>query len=78
MTGLVCKLNFLSQFYSNSPTNIPESEDGVVDSDVLAEKAKIRSVSSYLQATQNLVVKDFTKFYGKNLAVNQICLGVDK
>lgn len=58
--------------------NIPESEDGFVDSDVQAEKNKIRTVTPYLQATNNLVVKDFTKFYGKALAVNQICVGVDK
>lgn len=58
--------------------NIPESEDGVVDSDVAAEKSKVRNVSTYLQATSNLVVKDFTKFYGNTLAVNQICLSVGK
>lgn len=50
----------------------------MIDSDVYAEKEKIRSVSSYLQATSNLVVKDFTKFYGKHLAVNQICVGIEK
>lgn len=44
----------------------------------MAEKTKIRSVTSFLQASNNLVVKDFTKYYGKMLAVNQICVGVDK
>jgi hypothetical protein len=57
---------------------MPESEDGIVDSDVMAEKTKIRSVTPYLQATSNLVVKDFTKIYGKMIAVNQICLGVNR
>jgi len=58
--------------------NIPESEDGFIDSDVFAEKSKIRSVSSYLIAKNNLVLKDFTKYYGKMLAVNQLCVGVEK
>lgn len=67
-------------FFFFSSTNIPESEDGTVDSDVLAEKSKIRSMSSssYRDATNNLIVKDFTKYYGNILAVNQICVGVDK
>lgn len=43
-----------------------------------AEKEKIRSATSHSDAANNLVVKDFTKTYGKILAVNQICLGVDK
>lgn len=57
---------------------MPESEDGFVDSDVMAEKNKVRMVAPYLQATNNLVIKDFTKFYGSYRAVNQICLGVEK
>lgn len=60
------------------PENIPESEDGVVDSDVLDEKMKVRTVTPYLQSTKNLVVKDLTKFYKKHLAVNQLCVAVDK
>lgn len=59
-------------------TNLPESEDGVIDTDVRAEKTQIRAVTPYLQATNNLVIKDLTKFYGKMLAVNQICVGVQK
>ncbi|KAJ6635436.1 Phospholipid-transporting ATPase ABCA3 [Pseudolycoriella hygida] len=59
-------------------TNIPESEDGTVDSDVMAEKNKIRSLTPYIEANNNLIVKDFTKFYGNILAVNQICVGVNK
>lgn len=61
-----------------SPTNIQESEDGTVDSDVMTEKNKIRSITSYNEATNNLIVKDFTKYYGNTLAVNQICVGVDE
>ena len=70
-------INNLIGFFQ-SPAEIPESEDGFVDSDVLAEKNRIRSVTSYLQATNNLVIKDLTKFYKKIMAVNQICLGVDR
>lgn len=59
-------------------SNITESEDGIVDSDVMAEKNKIRSITPYPHVSSSLVVKDFTKLYGKFLAVNQICVGVDK
>ncbi|CRK89801.1 CLUMA_CG003438, isoform A [Clunio marinus] len=58
--------------------DVPESEDGFVDSDVLAEKIKIRSVTDFLREKCNLLIKDFTKYYGKRLAVNQICVAVDK
>lgn len=44
----------------------------------MAEKNKIRSVTPYPQTSNSLVVKDFTKFYGNVLAVNQICVGVNK
>lgn len=57
---------------------MPESEDGTVDSDVMEEKNKIRSLTSYTGAHSNLIVKDFTKFYGNMMAVNQICVGVNK
>lgn len=63
---------------SNRPVNIPESEDGIIDSDVNNEKIKVRSVTSFLTAKNNLVLKDFTKYYGKLLAVNQICVGVER
>lgn len=61
-----------------SATNIPESEDGIVDSDVMAEKNKIRSITSISDSSNSLIIKDFTKFYGNILAVNQICVGVNK
>lgn len=60
----------------NRRKDIPESEDGTVDSDVMNEKNKIRSITAY--SDSNLIVKDFTKFYGNTLAVNQICVGVER
>lgn len=68
----------VNEEYVFRPTNISESEDGTVDSDVMAEKNKIRSITSYTEDNNNLIVKDFTKFYGSMLAVNQICVGVKK
>lgn len=59
-----------------SRKDIPESEDGTVDSDVMNEKNRIRSITAY--SDSNLIVKDFTKFYGNTLAVNQICVGVER
>lgn len=49
-----------------------------MDSDVYAEKNKIRMLSPYYIMKNNLVIKDLSKFYGKFMAVNQLCVGVDK
>lgn len=61
-----------------SPKNIPESEEGFVDSDVAVEKEKVRRYTEYISAKDNLVLKDFTKFYGNFMAVNQLCVGVGR
>ncbi|KAL7030128.1 hypothetical protein ACKWTF_006533 [Chironomus riparius] len=60
------------------PRNIPESEDGFVDSDVAVEKEKVKRYTEYISAKDNLVLKDFTKFYGNFMAVNQLCIGVGR
>lgn len=65
-------------FKPKRPENIPESEDGQVDSDVFDEKMKVRTVTPYLQSTKNLVVKDLTKFYKSHMAVNQLCISVGR
>lgn len=62
----------------SSATIRPESEDGTIDSDVMNEKNRIRSMTSYADPINNLIVKDITKIYGSILAVNQICVGVKK
>lgn len=49
-----------------------------IDSDVKAEKKRINSMSSKELQTNNLVVKNLTKYYGKFLAVNQISFGVKR
>ncbi|KAG4070234.1 hypothetical protein HA402_003924 [Bradysia odoriphaga] len=79
----VIEFRWLQNFYFklraiNRRKDIPESEDGTVDSDVMNEKNKIRSITAYADSSNNLIVKDFTKFYGNILAVNQICVGVKK
>jgi ATP-binding cassette subfamily A (ABC1) protein 3 len=45
---------------------------------VLAEKDRVRMYTQYMNAKNNLVMKDFTKFYGNFMAVNQLCVGVDR
>jgi len=69
---------FYSFRKSKTLKNIPESEDNFIDTDVYAEKEKIRTTASSLIANNNLLIKDMTKFYGKQLAVNQISVGVEK
>lgn len=42
------------------------------------EKKKLRMFGPYYIAKNNLVIKDLSKFYGNFMAVNQLCVGVDR
>lgn len=76
---MLCCGSTRKEHFFFSTTNTPDARDGgTVDSDVMAEKIKIRTITSYSEGAQHLIVKDLTKFYGKYLAVNQICVGVNK
>lgn len=48
------------------------------DSDVKEEKQKIRNATMAEISQYSLAMRDVTKFYGNFLAVNQLCLGVNK
>lgn len=52
------------------------SVDNVPDNDVVAEKQKVNSMTYLDLATNNLVLQNLSKFYGKFLAVNQISIGI--
>ncbi|XP_055711669.1 phospholipid-transporting ATPase ABCA3 isoform X3 [Phlebotomus papatasi] len=58
---------------------IPETEEegGLLDDDVRVEKERVREMSLTDIEKHNLVLKDMTKYYGKFLAVNQLCVGVE-
>lgn len=60
------------------PSNIPETEDDVMDSDVRAEKDRIQNMSQMDISHHNLVLRNVTKFYNNLRAVNQLCVGVDQ
>lgn len=60
--------------YSGPPP--PETEDEVMDSDVWAEKERIKAMGMAEIRNNNLLVKSMTKFYKNHLAVNQLCLAV--
>jgi ATP-binding cassette subfamily A (ABC1) protein 3 len=49
-----------------------------MDSDVRAEKDRIKSLSLHEIRNSNLILKDLTKFYKNYLAVNQLCVGIDE
>lgn len=57
---------------------IPHSEDGFVDDDVMNEKNKIRNILPHDIKKHNLVVKDMTKIYNNFLAVNQLSVAVEQ
>ena len=47
------------------------------DSDVLAEKQRVKGMTMREIQTTNLVIVSLSKFYGKHLAVNQLSLAVN-
>lgn len=52
-------------------------DGAVVDSDVVEEKYRVRNMNYNQIRVNNLVVRNMSKYYGKFLAVNDICVGVD-
>ncbi|XP_069685343.1 phospholipid-transporting ATPase ABCA3-like isoform X4 [Periplaneta americana] len=72
----------LMYFFQKSEVKIGtdrDTDEGGLDSDVAAEKTKMRlTEASRLMEDYDLVLKDVTKYYGKFLAVNKLCLGVKK
>lgn len=54
----------------------PESEDGFMDDDVLAEKQRVSTMPDEDIGFNNLVIRKASKFYGKFLAVNQISIAI--
>lgn len=54
------------------------TKSGEEDSDVLLEKRKIRNLTMENISSYRLVMRDVTKYYGKFLAVNNLCLGVKR
>lgn len=60
------------------PSNIPETEDDVMDSDVFNEKQRIKAMSHMEISQQNLVLRNVTKYYNDFRAVNQLCVGVEQ
>lgn len=52
----------LSLFKQQLP---PETEDGYLDDDILAEKQRVNAMSDVDIGVNNLVMKKVSKFYGK-------------
>lgn len=52
--------------------------DKNIDSDVDDENERVHKMNREEMSDHNLVLKDITKYYGKVLAVNRICLEVNK
>lgn len=52
------------------------SVDNAPDDDVIAEKQKVNAMTDLDLITNNLVLQNLSKFYGKFLAVNQISIGI--
>lgn len=58
---------------------LPSTEaGGQIDDDVNAEKRRVNAMNSDDLQTNNLALQNLSKFYGKFLAVNQICIGIKR
>jgi hypothetical protein len=58
--------------------NLQPTDEEMVDADVLEEKKKVRSAPLSFRGKSNLVVKDLTKTFKQMVAVNQICIDIEK
>lgn len=52
--------------------------EGEIDTDVDAEKKRVKQMTMADLETNNLVLQSLTKFYGSFLAVNQISIGIQR
>lgn len=53
-------------------------EDGYLDVDVHNENQRINSMANEEIANNNLVLNKVSKYYGSNLAVNQLSIGIQE
>ncbi|XP_038108176.1 ATP-binding cassette sub-family A member 3 [Culex quinquefasciatus] len=67
----------INKGYSLKNQRPAQSEEGIVDADVLKEKQRVASMTGTQIAEKNLVMRDFTKYYKSFLAVNQLSVAVD-
>lgn len=67
-------------FYAVRGAQMPvleERDESLMDSDVLEERNRIKTMSYTQISGYNLVLRDMTKFYDKFLAVNRLSLAVE-
>lgn len=73
----VIEFKVLSNLLSYTPKNMPR-ENKRLDSEVLGEKVRIRSLPKDRIGKYGLVAKDLCKFYGEHFAVKRLCLTIAK
>lgn len=56
--------------------NIPTEDNHPIDSDILLEKKHINQLSLNEISKNNLVLRNFTKYYGNNLSVNRLSVAI--
>ncbi|XP_018330699.1 ATP-binding cassette sub-family A member 3 [Agrilus planipennis] len=69
---------FFKPFSSKEQVSVQNDADPDEDFDVFQEKQRIRNAAVYELENTSIALRDVTKFYGKFLAVNNICLTVDR
>lgn len=58
-------------------SNTSATDVNSMDSDVVEEKYRVRNMNYNQVRSNNLVLRNMTKFYNDFLAVDQICVAVD-
>ncbi|XP_052859969.1 phospholipid-transporting ATPase ABCA3-like [Anopheles cruzii] len=62
---------------SPGSASIQSGDGSALDDDVWHEKQRVKALSEAELTNSNLVVSDLTKYYGKFLAVDQLCVSVE-
>ena len=63
---------------NNNNDNFDSSGGDVMDSDVLEEAEKTMALNEEEMKNRALVLKKVSKFYGRLLAVDDLCLSINK
>lgn len=67
---------YISSFFEHT---LPvQSSEIQIDSDVDAEKKRVKQMTMADLASNNLVLQSLSKYYGKFLAVNQLSIGIQR
>lgn len=73
----VINYHYEAKRFAQRTALVPAFKPDVEDADVAAENSRIRNTDlNELLKSENMILKDLTKYYKGFLAVNNLCLGI--